>query len=216
MLCATSARYRRDGDSRRGSWLAGERRPMPVQDCAVSCFPLRAAGSSRQALFRRHRRGAAPHVLRGLPGGGADHRRGRSRRLLPQPHRLPRPRQGRGSSATSSPSTICPRCSAASCERAWQAREATLLLEGITCAACVWLNEQQLARTPGVLAIEINYTTHRARVRWDPARSRCRRSWRRFSRSAIAPSRAAAQPPSRRASARTAARCGVCSWRASG
>jgi Cu2+-exporting ATPase len=47
------------------------------------------------------------------------------------------------------------------------AREAALMLEGITCAACVWLNERQLARLPGVLAVDINYTTHRARVRWD-------------------------------------------------
>jgi Cu2+-exporting ATPase len=52
------------------------------------------------------------------------------------------------------------------------AREATLLLEGITCAACVWLNEQHLARLPGVLLAQINYTTHRALVRWDPARVR--------------------------------------------
>lgn len=50
------------------------------------------------------------------------------------------------------------------------AREATLLLEGITCAACIWLNEQHLTRLDGVLAVEINYTTHRAHVRWDPAR----------------------------------------------
>jgi Cu2+-exporting ATPase len=50
--------------------------------------------------------------------------------------------------------------------------EATLLLEGITCAACIWLNEQHVARLPGVQAVEINYTTHRARVRWDPAHIR--------------------------------------------
>jgi Cu2+-exporting ATPase len=46
-------------------------------------------------------------------------------------------------------------------------REAALMLEGITCAACVWLIEQQLARQPGVLSVDINYTNHRARVRWD-------------------------------------------------
>lgn len=46
-------------------------------------------------------------------------------------------------------------------------REATLILEGITCAACVWLNEQHVARLPGVSAIQINYATRRARVRWD-------------------------------------------------
>jgi Cu2+-exporting ATPase len=46
-------------------------------------------------------------------------------------------------------------------------REAALMLEGITCAACVWLNEQQLLRLPGVMSVDINYTNHRARVRWD-------------------------------------------------
>ena len=46
-------------------------------------------------------------------------------------------------------------------------REASLILEGITCAACVWLNEQHVARQPGVRGIDINYATRRARVRWD-------------------------------------------------
>ncbi|MBI3575609.1 MAG: heavy metal translocating P-type ATPase, partial [Gammaproteobacteria bacterium] len=49
-------------------------------------------------------------------------------------------------------------------------REAALILEGITCAACVWLNERHLTRLPGVLAVHINYATHRARVKWDDRR----------------------------------------------
>jgi len=49
-------------------------------------------------------------------------------------------------------------------------REAALILEGITCAACMWLNERHLARLPGVLAVHINYATHRARVKWDERR----------------------------------------------
>jgi Cu2+-exporting ATPase len=49
-------------------------------------------------------------------------------------------------------------------------REASLLLEGITCAACIWLNEQHVGRLPGVTAVNINYTTRRARVRWDESR----------------------------------------------
>ena len=48
-----------------------------------------------------------------------------------------------------------------------QRREAALILEGITCAACVWLNESHLRRQPGITAVEINYTTRRARVTWD-------------------------------------------------
>ena len=50
-------------------------------------------------------------------------------------------------------------------------REAALILEGITCAACVWLNESHLARQPGVTAVDINYATRRARVRWDERRT---------------------------------------------
>ncbi|MDT8403627.1 heavy metal translocating P-type ATPase [Sulfuriflexus sp.] len=51
-------------------------------------------------------------------------------------------------------------------------READLILEGITCAACIWLNERHLAALPGVLEVAINYTTHRARVKWDNSQIR--------------------------------------------
>lgn len=51
-------------------------------------------------------------------------------------------------------------------------REAALILEGITCAACVWLNEQHVARLPGVTAVRINFATHRALVRWNEAQIR--------------------------------------------
>ncbi len=46
-------------------------------------------------------------------------------------------------------------------------REASLILEGITCAACVWLNEKHLASLKGVLTVDVNYATQRARIRWD-------------------------------------------------
>ncbi|MDO4434362.1 MAG: heavy metal translocating P-type ATPase [Alysiella sp.] len=49
-------------------------------------------------------------------------------------------------------------------------KEAMLMLEGITCAACVWLIEQQLMRQMGVLKVELNYSTERARVRWNDSR----------------------------------------------
>jgi Cu2+-exporting ATPase len=49
-------------------------------------------------------------------------------------------------------------------------REASLILEGIVCAACVWLNERHIKQLPGVVSAEINFSTHRARVRWDNAR----------------------------------------------
>ncbi|MCW5623763.1 MAG: cadmium-translocating P-type ATPase [Burkholderiales bacterium] len=46
--------------------------------------------------------------------------------------------------------------------------EATLLLEGIHCTACVWLNEQHLNWQPGVRRVWINHASHEARVNWDP------------------------------------------------
>jgi len=49
-------------------------------------------------------------------------------------------------------------------------REASLLLEGITCAACIWLNEKHVGKLPGVTAVDINYATRRARVCWDESR----------------------------------------------
>jgi len=45
-------------------------------------------------------------------------------------------------------------------------REASLIIEGITCAACIWLNEQHVAKLAGVTGMEINFATRRARVRW--------------------------------------------------
>jgi Cu2+-exporting ATPase len=51
-----------------------------------------------------------------------------------------------------------------------ETREASLILEGIVCAACIWLNERHLHRLPGVLAADINFSTRRARVRWDDSR----------------------------------------------
>ena len=45
-------------------------------------------------------------------------------------------------------------------------KQATLLLEGITCAACVWLIEQSLSRVAGVSSVSVNYSNHRLQVSW--------------------------------------------------
>lgn len=46
-------------------------------------------------------------------------------------------------------------------------KQASLILEGIVCAACVWLNERHISALKGVVEFRVNYSTHRARVRWD-------------------------------------------------
>jgi Cu2+-exporting ATPase len=45
-------------------------------------------------------------------------------------------------------------------------KEATLVIEGITCAACVWLLEHHLVKQFGVEQASVNLTNHRARIRW--------------------------------------------------
>jgi Cu2+-exporting ATPase len=46
-------------------------------------------------------------------------------------------------------------------------RETSLILEGIVCAACVWLNEHHIQQRAGVIEFRINYSTHRASLKWD-------------------------------------------------
>lgn len=48
--------------------------------------------------------------------------------------------------------------------------ETNLILEGITCAACLWMNERHLQSLPGVDAVRVNFSTRRAWLRWDEKR----------------------------------------------
>ena len=44
--------------------------------------------------------------------------------------------------------------------------QANLLIDGITCAACVWLLESHLSSLPGVVRVNINLSTHEAEIIW--------------------------------------------------
>ena len=46
--------------------------------------------------------------------------------------------------------------------------ETDIILDGIRCASCVWLNEKILNRTRGVTYANVNYATHKAKIRWNP------------------------------------------------
>ena len=45
--------------------------------------------------------------------------------------------------------------------------EINLIIEGIHCSACVWLNEKVLHQTDGVIEATINYSNNKAKVIWD-------------------------------------------------
>lgn len=42
-----------------------------------------------------------------------------------------------------------------------------LIIEGIHCAACIWLNEKVLYSTNGVISADINFTNNKAKVIWN-------------------------------------------------
>ncbi len=46
-------------------------------------------------------------------------------------------------------------------------RKIDLIIEGIHCAACVWLNEKVLYKTKGIIEANINFTNNKAKVVWD-------------------------------------------------
>ncbi len=50
-------------------------------------------------------------------------------------------------------------------------REAELVIEGLTCGACVWLIEQHVTPAPGITSLAVNPLTQRATLRWNQART---------------------------------------------
>jgi Cu2+-exporting ATPase len=51
-------------------------------------------------------------------------------------------------------------------------RQATLLVEGVTCGACAWLIERRLRGIDGVRSAAVNLSARRVQVEWDDARTR--------------------------------------------
>jgi Cu2+-exporting ATPase len=51
-------------------------------------------------------------------------------------------------------------------------RDAQLLVEGIHCAACVWLIENTLLRTPGVVKANVNLAAKRLHLRWNSGQTK--------------------------------------------
>jgi Cu2+-exporting ATPase len=51
-------------------------------------------------------------------------------------------------------------------------KQATLLLEGITCGACAWLIERRLGGLYGVSGADVNLAARRVQVEWDDGRTR--------------------------------------------
>ena len=51
-------------------------------------------------------------------------------------------------------------------------KQAALMLDDVTCSACAWLIERRVRTLPGVRAVEVNYSTRRARVTFDVTRIR--------------------------------------------
>jgi Cu2+-exporting ATPase len=49
-------------------------------------------------------------------------------------------------------------------------RAVSLILEGINCSACLWLNEKTLRGLDGIEEVRMDASSHQAHLRWNPAR----------------------------------------------
>ena len=49
-------------------------------------------------------------------------------------------------------------------------RETSLILDGVTCPACVWMIERHISILPGVVSANVNYSNNRAAIVWDNSR----------------------------------------------
>jgi len=49
-------------------------------------------------------------------------------------------------------------------------KEADLMIDGIRCSSCIWLNEKILERTNGVISARVNFATQRALITWDSSK----------------------------------------------
>ncbi|MCG3728378.1 heavy metal translocating P-type ATPase [Vibrio cincinnatiensis] len=56
-----------------------------------------------------------------------------------------------------------------------QHNEVTLSLEGVSCAACAWLIEKHMLQQSGITEVSVNTLTHRARLVWDPTKTKLSR-----------------------------------------
>jgi Cu2+-exporting ATPase len=78
----------------------------------------------------------------------------------------------RNSSWTPGPSEVRsqdPSAFSGTLRQAGDKMETDVILGGIRCASCIWLVEKILTSTAGVTSARVNYATHRARIRWNPA-----------------------------------------------
>jgi P-type Cu+ transporter len=49
-------------------------------------------------------------------------------------------------------------------------KQIDLIIDGIHCAACVWLNEKILFNTDGIIEANINFSNYKARIIWDDSK----------------------------------------------
>jgi Cu2+-exporting ATPase len=67
-------------------------------------------------------------------------------------------------------------------------REAMVSIEGLRCAACVWLIERALGTLPGIISVQVNPVAARARIVWNGAQCSLPRIFEVLARSGYRPS----------------------------
>lgn len=131
-----------DRPGRFSAEVDGERRSLCCAGCEAATRLIAEMGLARYYLFREQ--------------GGS-----------PQP---PDPGDAAQFEVYDRPQVLA--CVSQGCGGGSAAREADILLDGIRCAACVWLIESSLSQLEGVEEVQVALATGRMRLQWDPVRIR--------------------------------------------
>ncbi|MEL6344816.1 MAG: heavy metal translocating P-type ATPase metal-binding domain-containing protein [Myxococcota bacterium] len=122
--------------------------PAPaVQPCAHCGAPTEGIG---EVLYCCHGCEAAAAIIR---GAGLERYYDRRESYAPRPDAV-----SRAAAWEQIPSSVQPDGT----------EQADLCIDGLRCAACVWVTEQVLADAPGVVSVRVSYADGRARLQWDP------------------------------------------------
>ena len=147
---------------------------------------LRGAQSPFVVLARGRRRRRASILLRGMPRDRAGDRAAGLDAFYRQRESADAEPSSAKATKRSRSAPTAPKPAVSSCISTRDLREASLLLEGIHCGACVWLVENYLGRQPGVAQASVNLATHRAACAGTRGMRRCQDCFARLRRSAIA------------------------------
>jgi Cu2+-exporting ATPase len=143
--------------------VGGLERPMCCQGCRAAAQWIEQLGLGDYYRLRERSPGRLGGAMGGAAVGALGGRGGKSFAFMPPAARPASPGE-EGAAAASNLERHVVR------ELDGGLAEVMLLVDGLRCAACVWLIERAVGALPGVASVQVNATARRARIVFDAGR----------------------------------------------